>query len=312
MKNSVARGVWKNIGVLSLLVWLAAGARVEAQVLKVLDYTNTFRYNEADNLDTPANAWTAREYADNTGNWLGGPGLLGYETTPAVIPEPILTTLQSPVTYTPAGHAVYFRAHFNNPFGGTAFLTLSNQIDDGAVFYLNGVEIQRIRVAAGQPTFTSRATQIAATEGLYEVFTILATNLVNDDNVLAAIVLQNSTASLDTVYGTTMWAEGVAPVAITNQPVSVVAQINDAVSFAVAAIGWRPAYQWQYRAGTNVAFVNLTGATNAVHAIPAVGTTNAGDFRVIVSNALNTVTSSVAVLTVVAKRAFPNEFVETW
>ncbi len=282
----------------ALLVLAVSATSLQAQRVKVLDFTNTFRYNQVDNLNGVG--WTNRLYTDTTGNWLGGQGLLAFEDNAAITPM-VRTTLGNPRAYTPPGHATYYRAHFNNPYGAKSFLTFSNQVDDGAVFFLNGVEIQRIRCTAA-PLFASLATGTIATEGTYDNFTFVATNLVPSDNVLAVIVLQSDTNSSDTVYGTTIWSENIVQVAITDQPDSTAAQVNDSVSFVVGASGWSPTYQWQYRANTNVAFANILNtpniATNATFTIASASFGSAGFYRVIVSNPQNTVTSLVASLTV--------------
>jgi hypothetical protein len=65
------------------------------------------------------------------------------------------------------------------------------------------------------------------------------------------------------------------------------------VAFSVLAIGSDPlAYQWQYNG------VKITGATNASLALAGFEFTNAGNYRVVVTNALGAVTSATAVLTI--------------
>src|SRR6185503_19059819 len=56
--------------------------------------------------------------------------------------------LQSPVTST-NGTTYYFRTHFTyaNP-PGSSLLLLHGKIDDAAVIYLNGTEVQRVRLPA--------------------------------------------------------------------------------------------------------------------------------------------------------------------
>ena len=277
---------------LALLVLAVSAANLQAQQVKLLDFTNTFRYNQVDNLD--GLGWTNRVYTDTTGNWLGGQAVLAFET--AALPEPIRTTLQSPQTYNPAGHATYFRVHFNNSLGTKAFLTFSNQVDDGAVFFLNGVEIQRVRCTAA-PLFLSQATGTIAAEGNWDNFTYLATNLVATDNVLAVIVVQSGTNSSDTVYGTAIWGES-ATITITNQPDSLTVAVNDSAAFQVQASGPAQTYQWQFRANTNVAFANIPGATLGTYSIATVNTNHAGFYRVVVTNLASAVTSAVATLTV--------------
>ena len=295
------------MGITTMKRWTAMAALVISAIftnslvaqapIKLLDYNNSVRYSD---LDTDyygtAPTWIQRTYIDTS--WKSGTQLLAYETD-GWIAGLLGTTLIAPTAYNPSGHATYFRAHFTWSSPNRAILTLSNRLDDGAVFYLNGVEIQRIRVAAGTVTHTTGASA-TATENTVDVFTYSATNLVIGDNVLAVSVHQSGTGSSDTVYGTQMWGEIIQSVSIITQPTNIAAQVNDSVSFTVGATGTAPTYQWQYRATTNVPFSNAVGAsaTTDTYTIPTVTMGSAGYYQVIVANAQNTVTSSVVTLTV--------------
>jgi hypothetical protein len=84
------------------------------------------------------------------------------------------------------------------------------------------------------------------------------------------------------------------PVAITTQPVSQSVGTGQNVAFIVVAGGDGPlVYQWYFNA-TN----RLTGRTNSTLTLTSVQPTNAGAYHVVVSNLLNSATSSVATLTV--------------
>lgn len=77
------------------------------------------------------------------------------------------------------------------------------------------------------------------------------------------------------------------------QPVSQDVFKGTNVTFSVQASGYpQPTYQWQWNGA------NIAGATNDTYSIPVVLTNNAGDYRVIVKNALGTAMSDVATLTV--------------
>ena len=94
-------------------------------------------------------------------------------------------------------------------------MLFTNYIDDGAVFYLNGAEIQRVRMpAAPQPiTNTTLANgcpvnNCEATLDVPDVFRLsgdaLTNVLVAGDNVLAAEVHQLTTNDTDVVFGSTV------------------------------------------------------------------------------------------------------------
>jgi hypothetical protein len=84
----------------------------------------------------------------------------------------------------------------------------------------------------------------------------------------------------------------VAPT-VTAHPQSTTVIVGQAVQFAVTATGTAPfTYQWQRNTQ------NIPTATGATYAIASAQLANAGDYRVIVSNAAGSATSQVATLTV--------------
>jgi hypothetical protein len=156
-------------------------------------YNWVWRYDESGaNLQT---AWRDPAYDDSA--WPSGLGLLGFESGGAGLPVPILTTLRPPEL---AGITDYFRTRFN--FAGdlaTSVLRLRHAIDDGAVFYLNGEEVHRIRVPEGQ-NYTTLSPQAVETQ-IEGPFILPTTALVSGNNVLAAEVHQNVRISEDVVFG---------------------------------------------------------------------------------------------------------------
>ena len=270
--------------------WLITLA-TPAQVVKLLDYNNAVRFNHTDNLDGVA--WTARAFDDFA--WPSGPGLLAFEDNASIVPL-IRTVLPSPVNLTPAGHAVYFRAHFYYPSDRPAILTLSNYVDDGAVFYLNGTEMKRVRVTANPVNHLTLATS-SITESTVDVFESAVTNLVAGENVLAVSVHQNSTTSGDIVFGSTIWAEVIDPINIAEQPQDQVVQLNQSFAFSMAATGTLPSYQWQFMATNSGDFVNIGTATYPTYSQTWAAVGQAGSFRCIVTNLISAVTSQVATLT---------------
>ncbi len=103
----------------------------------------------------------------------------------------------------------YFRRSFS--FTGTpsrTTLTLQHILDDGAIFYLNGVEVLRVNMPGGTATHTTLATSNATSSGLSTVVTIPATSLVSGTNVLAVEVHQfaASAPNNDMVFGASLVA----------------------------------------------------------------------------------------------------------
>jgi hypothetical protein len=94
----------------------------------------------------------------------------------------------------------------------------------------------------------------------------------------------------------------IVPPAITTQPANASVGQGQTATFTVVATGTSPTYQWQ-RGTTNIA-----GATSASYTTPAtVAGDNGATFRVIVTNAAGTVTSSAATLTVIAPPAITTQ-----
>jgi hypothetical protein len=183
----------------------------------IFDLTNPWRYT-TNNLDGVN--WQAPAYNDAA--WLGpAPALLFAETNAAVEPRNTALPTNSTVPY--VRPTCYFRSHFNftgDPQGVS--LTLFNHIDDGAVFYLNGLEICRLRMPPPPTaiTYTTYATGTACSNYNYypyagdactncpDLITVpasLVTDLRQGDNVLAVEVHNNSLNGNDLVFGTALF-----------------------------------------------------------------------------------------------------------
>ncbi len=178
---------------------------------EIFDFTNSWTYGTA-NLDGVN--WTAPGYDDSS--WNGsGPGLLWVDTrgfaNPS-IPMPMLTQMPgNPATGYPYP-TYYFRTHFNYTNASPALaLVFTDYLDDGAVFYLNGTEIYRLRMAAA-PTPISYSTLAigyacsgdATCPDTFVISGDLMTNLVAGDNVLAAEAHNYNAASPDITFGVSL------------------------------------------------------------------------------------------------------------
>jgi hypothetical protein len=179
--------------------WAAVTTASGGSQQSLIAITQAWKYNES-GVDL-GSAWRMRAFDDST--WMSGPGLLYVEN--AALPAPKNTALTlGRTTY-------YFRTHFNftgDPAG--AALNLSPVLDDGAVFYLNGIEVLRLGMPAGAisyGTFASRTVTEASFEG---EFTIPMSSLRQGDNVLAVEVHQVNATSSDIVFGLTLEARSSA------------------------------------------------------------------------------------------------------
>ncbi len=106
-----------------------------------------------------------------------------------------------------------------------------------------------------------------------------------------------------------------SPPTFTSQPISEIVSAGNSAVFSVAVSGVPPpAFQWQRLPGGNGTWANLTesatyvGTTTANLNVNAVTSAMSGDqFRVIISNVLNSVTSTAATLTIQSPPAFTSQ-----
>jgi Phosphodiester glycosidase len=202
---------------------------------QLVPLTNSWRF-QTNNLDGVN--WKARDYADT--NWLGeGPALLHTESSAFVAPK---NTVLPPGVGVPSPRTYYFRSHFE--FTGTppTSLIFSNYIDDGAVFYLNGTEVHRLRMPAAPTVITNNTAATGspcagtaqagdASTNCPDVFAIsgpLLTNLVQGDNVLA-VEVHNLATGMDLVFGCAL---------IQLSPALIVPRLNLWMEDGVATLFW--------------------------------------------------------------------------
>ena len=107
----------------------------------VLDYGSAWKYKD-DGVDQ-GTAWRAPAFVDT--GWASGPSMLGFQNSGVVT---TLARVQQRTTY-------YFRSTFQVTTPAAA--TLEMVRDDGAVIYVNGVEVARSNMPAGAVTFSTKA-----------------------------------------------------------------------------------------------------------------------------------------------------------
>ena len=169
-------------------------------VVSLLPLLNTWRYFT--NGVEPAPNWTSRTYDDS--GWHGeGLPLMGRirTTAGAFLPEPLLT----PIGVVATGKIPYhFRTHFTvGSLSNITSLQISNAIDDGAIFYVNGIEVGRFNMPSG-PVTTNTPASSAVSDAVWSLAspaTFGVTNLVPGDNVVAVEVHQAAGTSQDMIFG---------------------------------------------------------------------------------------------------------------
>ncbi|HEY0550209.1 MAG TPA: immunoglobulin domain-containing protein [Verrucomicrobiae bacterium] len=273
---------------------LGSAAPAIAQSCVLFSQTNAvWRYEQINSLDGVP--WQVLAFNDSA--WPQGLGLLAAETNPNITPLIHTALTLGRTTY-------YFRRHFTWPGNpANAVLTFRCRIDDGAVLYLNGSEIRRIRMDPPPTVYSTlaNANPPPATDAeLDDVFSITnSPALASGDNLIAVEVHQITTNSSDIVWGMSLESPtlGTAPV-ITNQPVSRGVCAGSFVQFTVGATGAPPVtYQWRKNG------VNLPGAINPTLTFANAQPTNGGSYTVVVAGGCGSVLSSVATLSVTSAPA---------
>ncbi len=136
--------------------------------------------------------WRARSFDDSA--WASGAGPLGYE-------DPWIVTS---VPYGSSSSNKYITTYFRHTFqiadpSLVANLTLRLLVDDGAVVYLNGVEVVRDNLPTSGITYLTLASAAisGSDESDYTTYNVPATGLVAGDNMLAVEVHQSGANSSD-------------------------------------------------------------------------------------------------------------------
>lgn len=286
--------------VLAMFGVASTAIQSHAQTIETLvQFTNNWRYNATgSNLGT---AWRSNTFSDAA--WPQGRAMIGYEPDAASIVNyntamgitPTSTPFNTPLPQLTTVTTLYFRTTFN--FSGSlagVSLIASNLVDDSLVIHLNGAEVGRLRVPAGQ-TATNQASGGPASEGLIEPITLsnLGTALKVGQNLLAVEVHGAVSGSYDTAFGMKLIAIRPTTLVITNQPDSLTVSVGDPVTFTVGVSGGPAVYRWQKDG------VNLASTSNTL-VIASAQVASAGDYQVFITNAVSSLASAVAVLTVTA------------
>jgi hypothetical protein len=205
----------------------------------------TWRYLDAGtNLATN---WTASSYSDSA--WFQGRARLGYGVDGEFTPLQFGTNpAAKPIT-------CYFRHEFllrDTSFLGPLQLRL--QRDDGAIIYLNGVEILRTNMPAGPVTATNlaNATIAGADETNWIAATLPTAPFVTGLNVVAAEVHQSAANSSDLGFDLELSAVLAPRLTITRTNSSYILRWPLAPGFRVQQIVSLNSTNWVNSAGTPV------------------------------------------------------------
>jgi hypothetical protein len=190
---------------------LPAGTKVpvaafDAPII-LMDDIHQWKYNQS-GIDL-GNGWRESNYDDS--GWLTGlapfdgyrqPGLPPCRDYVPVLNPPVRTCITlSNAANTVQIPTVYFRTKFN--FEGDAarsLLRLQTAVNDGAVYYINGVELVRSGMPAGEISYDSLSTRSLG-DAIPETFIVYAPSLVTGENTLAVELHQGTLRSESMTLG---------------------------------------------------------------------------------------------------------------
>lgn len=201
----------------------------------VVSITNMWRYNQQGaDLGT---GWRQPDYRDDA--WPAGRALLCVSAD--TLPVPKNTTL----SLTSGSGTRLVTWYFRTPFVFTgdpasAELLLRGIIDDGAVFYLNGVEVYRQNLRPGVMSYTNLAILNVPTPGFTGPFTISNTSLIVGTNWLAAEVHQFNPFGADVVFGAELTATSlIAPAQSRRESPESWLELFNRGTNTVSLAGWK-------------------------------------------------------------------------
>jgi hypothetical protein len=190
---------------------------IASEVVFVAADNQVWRYFQSD--ADPGLGWTALGYDDSYGLWASGLALFDAKrpagrTTVGPNSDPVRTMLNltNPPTANAQTLAYYFRTTFVVPSRSAGMrLRLRTLVDDGAVYYLNGQEVYRLRMAS-PPMLLAYTNLAVATQSdnqnVYEgPFALSADALRDGENVLAVEVHQADATSSDVSFAAQLSAE---------------------------------------------------------------------------------------------------------
>ncbi len=221
--------------------------------------------------------WLAFDYDDIAFGWNEGPGLFGFGVSAGTYP-----TLRT--TFASGRNTYYLRVPFTWDYDSSGIALLANlYLSDGAVLYLNGAEVKRVRMPDGAVAYGTAATGGPPSPGQAEIFTVSANALMTGANVLEVEVHQAAGTPGELAFGLKLEATDSLPPAIEDptQPADRTVTEGDATTFSVGTVtGTTPLlYQWFKDDAP------IEGATEPTLTIPVVLVTDAGGYRVEITNA---------------------------
>jgi hypothetical protein len=216
--------------------WADTGASYDAYpvniaVARALVASNSV-WKYLDDGSDQGTAWIAPDFDDST--WASGPAPLGYGDSSG---RPPLTTNSFGPDPNNKFVTTYYRQSFEvTNLAGYERFQLNIQRDDGAIVYLNGVELARFNMPAGPVTYTTYAAATAIDDGATTYSMAVDRAFLREGiNVFAVEIHQDSANSSDIWF--VMELLGVPPIIRNQAPVvSLTSPTNDAYFLAPTSL----------------------------------------------------------------------------
>lgn len=150
-----------------------------------------WRYYDRGSL--PDNSWKTLVFDDSS--WSTGEGELGYGDGDE------RTTIGYGTSSSSKYPTYFFRKSFTlASTEGIHALRTSMKVDDGAVIYLNGMEVARINMDAGEVTYSTLASDNVPAGNSFNELNLNTNLLVSGENLIAVEVHQSSRSSSDVSF----------------------------------------------------------------------------------------------------------------
>ena len=236
----------------------------QVPVLNVFSAASTWRYNNP-NSDQ-GTAW--RTLVNPVTNWVSATGSFGYNSSQTVtIPAAVTNYFLKSVIISNPG--LYNSFDFNLSY------------NDGAVIYVNGVEVQRVNMPAGTISYNTLST--SAVTFYNALFSIPSTFFVAGNNVIAVEIHQSIPTSTDCLFDMSLNANPVYVSNSSNADLLLPAGTNT-IKFARLYWGGRLASSYitafpdtlrkvKIRKGTSGAYSNILAPASSVDQYAITNTT---------------------------------------
>jgi Lamin Tail Domain/Bacterial Ig domain/CotH kinase protein len=276
MMKSIMQRRWLSAIALSL-VWTALSlVKVQAQS-QLIPAGAEWKY--LDNGTDQGTAWQDLNFNDTS--WASGPAQLGYgDNDEATV-----------ISFGPDSGNKYITYYFRRTFvvdDPSDFVSIAGSLtyDDGAVIYLNGVEVFRINLPGGTILFNTLAA--GAADYTPEPFTILPSSLVAGTNIIAVEMHQANGTSSDISFDMSLTGDTLPVVILTSPsngqmftaPVQITLSANATDGGSAATITSVEFFDGPDRIGATTAspFTFLwNNAIDGVHVLTAVATDDTGN-----------------------------------